>query len=116
MKHISSDIRGAVTGFMMLLCKGLLDDERWDWDVEKADWKSYHAGFNDPTILKTTLAVFLNNLMVDDMGAVVNYEDARFRGFQYFRTLVDTLYTFKQVLPSFSSEELDEPNWYEWEG
>src|SRR5205085_2088393 len=82
-KHVPDDIRGAVTGFMIHLCKGLLDDPRWDWDIEQIDWQNYQAAFSDSTILRTTLCVFLNCLTVDEHEAVVNYDDARFRGFQY---------------------------------
>ena len=115
MKHIPDDIRGAVTGFVVLLCTGSLDDDRWDWDVEQSDWQSYQAGFSDPTILRTTLSVFLNSLKVDERGAVVNYQDARFRGFQYFRALVDPSYPLAQISPPFGSAELDEPDWRDWE-
>lgn len=115
MMRVPDDIRGAVTGFVVLLCKGLLDDDRWDWDVEGIDWQHYRDGFGDPTILKTTLSVFLNNLKLDDSGAVVNYQDARFRGFQYFRALIDPSYPIDLVSPPFGSAELDEPDWRVWE-
>jgi hypothetical protein len=115
MKRVPEDIRGAVVGFMVLLSKGLLDDDRWEWDVERFDWKHYQAGFADPTILRTALTVFLNNLTIDDGGAIINYEDARFRGFQYFRALIDPAYPLAQVSPPFGAAELDEPDWREWE-
>ena len=115
MKRVPDDIRGAVSGFVVLLCKGLLDDDRWDWDLERIDWQHYQAGFGDPTILRTTLSVFLNNLRVNDSGEVVNYTDARFRGFQYFRALIDASYPLAKVSPQFDSAELDEPDWREWE-
>lgn len=105
-----------MTGFVVLLAKGLLDDDRWDWDVEQIDWNHYQAGFGNPTILKTTLSVFLNNVVLDDNEVVVNYQDARFRGFQYFRAMVDPSYPFAHVLPPFGSVELDEPDWRKWEG
>lgn len=101
--------------FMVLLSKGLLDDNRWDWDEERFDWQHYQAGFADPTILRTTLSVFLNNLRLNDEDAVINYEDARFRGFQYFRALIDPSYPLAQVSPSFGSAELDEADWRKWE-
>jgi hypothetical protein len=56
MKRVPGEFRGAVTGFVVLLSKGLLDDNRWDWDVERSN-----AG---PSSTK---------------------KDARFRGFQYVR-------------------------------
>jgi hypothetical protein len=115
MKHVPNDIRGAVVGFLVLLSKGLLDDDRWEWDIERFDWKHYQSGFCDPTILRTTLSVFLNNLTLDDGSAVVNYHDAKFRGFQYFRALIDPTYPLAEVSPQFESEELDEPDWREWE-
>jgi hypothetical protein len=58
-----------------------MDDSRWDWDVERFDWKHYQAGFCDPTILRTTVAVFLNTLKLDDVGNVVNYQDATLEHF-----------------------------------
>lgn len=97
-------------GFVVHLSKGLLEDDRWDWDLERIDWQHYQAGFTDPTILRTTLSVFLNNLRLDDGGSVVNYPGARFRGFQYFRALIDPSYPLAQVSPPFGSAELDEPD------
>lgn len=92
---------------MVLLCKGLMDDDRWDWDVEKCDWNKHQQGFLDPTILRTTLSVFMNSL--DSKS----YWDARYRAFQYFRMLIEPSY--KPDTP-FTMEEMEEPNWYEWEG
>lgn len=116
MNRVPDDFRYAVTGFAVLLCKGLLDDDRWDWDVEQIDWQHYQSGFADPTILRTTLSVFLNSLTVDDSGAVLNYQDARFRGFQYFRAMIDPSYPIAQVSPPFGLAELDEPDFLSWEG
>lgn len=100
---------------MILLCKGLISDKRWDWDVERYDWKGYQAGFSDPSILKTTLSVFLNALELDEAGKVINYADARFRGFQYFRALVDPSYPYKSVEPPFQPHEIEEADWRVWE-
>jgi hypothetical protein len=115
MHHVPKELRGAVTGFVILLCKGLIQDRRWNWDVEKCDWKGYKAGFTDPSILKTTLAVFLNTVEMDEAGVVTNYEDAKYRGFQYFRALVDSSYPFKAIEPAFQSHEIEEPDWRIWE-
>jgi hypothetical protein len=115
MRHVPIELRGAVTGFVILLCKGLMDDERWDWDVEKCDWKGYQSAFADPFFLKTTLAVFLNTLMIDDADRITNYEDARFRAFQYFRAHVDSSYPFDAVEPPFQPHEIEEPDWRIWE-
>jgi hypothetical protein len=115
MGRIPDSIRGAVTGFVILLSKGSLDDDRWNWDVEQFDCTRYQAAFCDPTILRTTLTVFLNNLELGDGLVVVNYEDARFRGFQYFRGLVDSSYSIAQVHPPFQAFELEEPDWRVWE-
>jgi hypothetical protein len=115
MKRLPDDIRGAVTGFVVLLSKGLLDDDRWEWDVEGIEWHRYQAGFSDPTILRTSLSVFLNNLKFDDSWVIANYRDARFRGFQYFRVMIDPSYSLDQVSPPFGPEELDEPDWSVWE-
>jgi len=105
---ISNELKGSVVGFITLLCKGLMDDDRWDWDVEKCDWRGYQQGFLDPTILRTTMSVFVNCL---DGGE--NYEDARYRAFQYFRMMIEPTYKPK---PPFRPNELEEPNWMEWEG
>lgn len=115
MQRVSSDVQGAVIGFLVLLNKGLMEDSRWDWDLDQFDWKVYREGFCDSTILKTTLAVFLNNLQLDDVGGVVNYHDARFRAFQYFRALVDPNYPYAAVEPPFQSFEIEEPDWRIWE-
>ena len=42
------------------------------------------------------------------------YDDARFRGFQYFRALIDSTYPRAKISPPFGSAELDEPDWREW--
>jgi len=115
MSDVPQDLRGAVTGFVILLCKGLMDDKRWDWDIERCDWRTYQEGFTDPSILRTTLAVFLNTLELDEVGTVTNYADAKFRGFQYFRALIDPSYPYKSVEPSFQAHEIEEPDWRIWE-
>jgi hypothetical protein len=115
MPCVSSDVRGAVAGFLVLLSKGLMDDSRWDWDVERFDRKHYQAAFCDPSILRTTLAVFLNTLKLDDHGNVVNYHDARFRAFQYFRALIDPAYPLVRVTPPFQPFEIEEQDWLTWE-
>jgi hypothetical protein len=107
---VSEQLKGAVVGFMVLLCKGLLDDDKWDWDVEECDWRGYQEGLLDPTILKTTVSVFMNSL---DGSMCENYCDARFRGFQYFRSQIESHYIPQ---PPFTAGELKEPDWYLWEG
>ena len=110
---LSEDIKGAVVGFIILLTKGLLDDERWDWDVEKENyWEDVKEGVMDPTILRTTISVFLNTLRIDESGKVLNYQDAKFRGFQYFRMLLGHEGYQGQ---EFTSSELEEPAWWIWE-
>ncbi len=98
--------KGAVVGFIILLCKGLMEDARWNWDVEKCDWKNYQQAFLDPSILKTTLSVFVNCLEDN------NYEDARYRAFQYFRRIIDSDYKPDQP---FTIKEIEEPDWRIWE-
>lgn len=115
MQGLSEEVRGAVAGFVVLLCKGLIDDSRWSWDVEQCDWKNYQAGFCDPTILRTSLAVFLNTLKLDDNGKVINYHDARFRAFQYFRAQIDPSYPWESVMPPFEPFEIEEQDWLIWE-
>lgn len=110
---VPEDVKGAVVGFMILLVKGLLDDERWDWDNEASvkDWPFYQSAVADATILRTTLSVFLNTLQVKD-GKVLNYQDAKFRGFQYFRMLLGHE---GHTGLHFTAAELEEPDWRIWE-
>jgi hypothetical protein len=115
MHHVPKELRGAVTGFVILLCKGLIEDKRWNWDLDHCDWKRYQSGFLDPSALKITLAVFLNSLEMNEAGVVINYEDARFRGFQYFRAQVDPSYPIRAVEPPFQPHEIEEPDWRIWE-
>jgi hypothetical protein len=108
---LHDDIKGAVVGFTILLSKGLIEDDRWDWDVEKCNWKDYQESFTDPTHLRTTLSIFVNNLEVDETGKVLNYEDARFRAFQYFRPYFDR--NCPRV--EFEDWEYEEPYFLDWE-
>ena len=112
MSQISSDIRGALTAYVVLLCKGLLDDDRWDWDVDDCNWDRYQKCFNDPSILRTTICVFVNNLEINDGNDIKNYTDARYRGFQYFRSCIEPEYNLTKKLESW---ELEEQDFYEWE-
>ena len=115
MKHIPEELRGAVIGFVILLSKGLLEDNRWDWDIDKCDWQHYRDGFCDSTILRTTLSIFMNNLMINELDIIVNYEDARFRAFQYFRQQIDPTYRSLNIEPPFKFSEIEEPDWLIWE-
>ncbi len=54
------------------------------------------------------MSVFVNCL--DESGE--NYEDARYRAFQYFRMMIEPTYKPEPFTP----DELEEPNWMEWEG
>lgn len=98
----------------MDMCKGLVWDDRWNWDDDCLDWDKFRWGFNESSVLKTTLAVFLNTLEMNQDDTVANYQDARFRALQYFRTLVDNSYSFQNVEPPFQSIELEEPDWRIW--
>jgi hypothetical protein len=115
MPQLPDEIKGAVTGFVVLLCKGLIEDERWDWDLDRSDWNAYQAGLTDPTVMRTTMVVFLNSLELDGDMLVRNYPDALFRGFQYFRSLVDSSYRESSVEPPFQPHEIEEPDWRIWE-
>ncbi len=114
MQNLPEELRGAIVGFVVLLCKGLLDDPRWDWDLDKCDWKGYQCGFTDPTILRTTMAVFVNRLQLDDRGNVVNYDNAKFRAFQYFRSLIDDSFPSAAIDPPMRLSEMEEPDWLRW--
>jgi hypothetical protein len=117
--RVPPDVHGAVSGFLVLLAKGLLDDERWEWDIDGLsgeEWKSYQEAILAPTHLRTTLAVFMNNLRLSADGHVLNYVDARFRAFQYFRAyLAIGGYTLDSLTPPLEPGELEEPDWRTWE-
>jgi hypothetical protein len=103
-----------VSGFLIHLVNGLLDDDRWDWDVDSLSedqWKSFQESILDPTHLRTTLAVFMNNLWCTVEGDVLNYVDARFRAFQYFRAyLAIGEFSRNQISPPLEQWELEEPD------
>jgi len=117
--RIPENIQGAISGFLVLLLKGLIDDPRWDWDIDlitKEQWRDYQKAFLDPTHFRTTLAVYSNNLRFDADGAVKNFDDAKFRGFQYFRAFLGWEdFTWNDVDPDFLPWELEEPDWEIWE-
>ena len=65
---------------------------------------------------ETTLAVMMNNLRLSTDGHVLNYVDARFRAFQYFRGfLAMPGYTWDSISPALELWELEEPDWRTWE-
>lgn len=111
---LSEDIIGAVIGFTIRLNKGLIEHEDWDWSDEVYDWNKYQECYAYPTVIRTTLSVYLNNLRIDENGEILNYDEASFRGFQYFRSCVETNYCSSAGV-EFEDWELIEPNWYEWE-
>ncbi len=113
MQNLSNDDRGAVVGFVVLLCKGLLDDPQWNWDIENCDWKNYQSGSTDPTVLCTTMAVFVNTLKLNENGTVANYNDASFSAFQYFRSLIDPSFPRGSIEPQIQLAEMVEPDWSE---
>ncbi|HYE21670.1 MAG TPA: hypothetical protein VEA69_24705 [Tepidisphaeraceae bacterium] len=108
-----------MSGFLVLLVKGLLDDERWDWDIDglsEEERKWLQEATLDPTHLRTTLAVFMNSIRLSAEGRVLNYADARFRAFQYFRAHLGVAgYTLDSVSPPLQPWELEEPDWRTWE-
>ena len=99
----------ALSDFIINLQKGLIDDERWNWDVEKSGWKEYQESFLDPTTLRTTLAVWMNTIEFDETGKVTNGVDAAFRAFQYFRHTFDSGYRTSEGAPTFEPSEIEEP-------
>lgn len=109
MKKLPLPLKTALSDFLIDLQKGLIDDDRWNWDVEKSDWKLYQDSFLDPTILRTTLAVWMNTVEMDDSGAVTNENDAAFRAFQYFRHMFDRDYNQSKDAPTFEPSEIEEP-------
>ena len=41
MTKLPLPLKMALSDFIINLQKGLIDDERWNWDVEKSGWKEY---------------------------------------------------------------------------
>ncbi len=117
--RVPADVHGALSGFLVLLIKGMLDDDRWDWDADglsESQWKAVQESILDPTHFRTTLAVFVNNLRINDEGRVLNFVDARFRGFQYFRAfLAIPGYSWETISPPLQQWEMEEPDWQTWE-
>jgi hypothetical protein len=109
MTKLPLPLKTALSDFIIHLQGGLIDDERWSWDVEKSDWKRYQESFLDPTILRTTLAVWMNTIEIDETGNVTNEVDAAFRAFQYFRHMFDREYNATESAPTFEPWEVDEP-------
>jgi len=109
MTKLPLPLKMALSDFIIDLQKGLIDDERWNWDVEKSDWKQYQESFLDPTILRTTLAVWMNTINLDATGSVTNEVDAAFRAFQYFRHMFDREYVASEAAPTFEPWEIEEP-------
>ena len=109
MTKLPFPLKMALSDFIIDLQKGLIDDERWNWDMEKSDWKQYQGSFLDPTILRTTLAVWMNTVELDENGNVTNQVDAAFRAFQYFRHIFDREYVASEAAPTFEPWEIEEP-------
>jgi len=107
MKNIPATIKFEIIDFIIDLQKGLIEDERWDFDLDECKWEAYQQSFLDPTHLRTTLSIWLNHLRLNEEDEIENSDDARFRAFQYFRAYFDHGYTFK---PPFESWELEEPD------
>ena len=110
MPRLSLPLKIALSDFIIDLQGGLIDDERWNWDVERSDWKMYQESFLDPTVLRTTLAVWMNTIEMDENGNVTNESDAAFRAFQYFRHVFDLEYRESKEAPRFEPWEIEEPD------
>lgn len=109
LKQLPLPLKIALSDFIIFLQKGLIDDERWNWDLDNTDWKLYQEAFLDPTILRTTLAVWMNAVEMDDAGNVTNQSDAAFRAYQYFRQTFDHDYIRSENAPTFEAWEIEEP-------
>jgi len=93
--------QGTVVDFSLLLSKGYLEDDNWDWDFEKCDWERYRQCLVDPITIRTTMSVFMNCLENND------FEHAKYRAFQYFRMILEPEYKPEP----FTTQELEEPSW-----
>ena len=109
MTKLPLPLKIALSGFIINLQGGLIDDDRWSWDVEKSDWELYQKSFLDGTIMRTTLAVWMNTIELDSAGNVTNEGDAAFRAFQYFRHMFDRDYNRSEDAPTFERWEIEEP-------
>jgi hypothetical protein len=114
MKPIPNGLKVALYWFVDAITKGLLDNENWDFnplerfESGELDWERYQAAMNDPTIIKTVYAIWMNNIQLDDEHQIVNEEHACFRAFQYLRTQFDGEYTSDRINPPLTAAELDE--------
>ena len=111
--RVPASFKCALYWLLSDLTKGLLEDERWDFDSDwffngRLDWDRYTAAILDPTVMGTVISVWTNNLAVDASDVISNPLHARFRAIQYFRTQFDDDYSFDKIEPPLAAWELRE--------
>ena len=101
---LPASLKSGLYWFVSDLSKGLLENDQWDFDTEwfdndRLDWDKYTAALLDPTVLTTTISIWMNNLAIDDAGCVSDAEHSAFRAAQYLRTQFDDAFTLDSIIP-----------------
>ncbi len=109
MTPLPEPLKRALSDFILDLHGGLIEHDSWEWRVEDCDWERYKLALADPTILRTTLAVFLNRLPLESQDREADEDEAAFRAFQYFRHMWDSAYRESKDCPKFEPWEIAEP-------
>ncbi|MCR9202928.1 MAG: hypothetical protein NXI04_30145 [Planctomycetaceae bacterium] len=112
-RRLDSSIKSCLYWFIEDVVKGLLEYDQWDFDIEmfedgRLSWDRYISAITDPTVLKTAVTLWSNNLELNDNGFIVNEAAAAFRAFQYLRTQFDDAYTANMIRPPLADWELEE--------
>lgn len=111
--RIPGSLKSALYWFLSDVTKGLLEDDRWEFDSDwfstgRLDWDRYTAAIVDPTVMCTVISIWTNNLAVDENDEISNEVHAQFRAAQYLRTQFDDDYTCDMIDPPLAAWELRE--------
>ena len=112
-KKIPDGVKIALYWFVEHLLKGMLEDDRWDFDESwfeegVKDWGKYQSALLDSGVMKTAFTVWSNNVELDENGIVTNDGYAEFRAFQSIRPHFDDEYTYDDIEPPFEQWEVIE--------
>ena len=110
---IPPSIKSALYWFVSDLTKGLLEHDQWDFESDdfetgRFDWDRYTRALLDPTVLTTTVSIWMNNLAFDAQGNASNVEYSSFRAMQYLRTQFDDTFELHAIAPALAAWELRE--------
>ena len=106
MNNIPEELKVEIAEYIIDLQKGLIEDPNWDFDLDNCDWETYQEAFLNPSVLRTTISIWLNHLKLNGKE-VENWEYARHRSYQYFRNYFDKDYTPEKP---FEAWEIEEPH------